>query len=517
MKDKFLRGAMILTAAGLMVKVLGSVNRILLSRLLGGEGIGLYQIAYPIYLFLISVSGAGVPIAISILIARKLAARDTQGAKRIFQVSLIFITLTGLIFALGLYFLANFFITSGIIRDARAYYALLALIPAVFLSTILGGARGYFQGEQKMTPPAISQILEQFTRVVVMLGLAYYLLPKGLEYAAAGAAFGAVPGAITGLCVLSYCYYREQKKLVPLTPQVVTPPESVLSIGKALLLLALPVSCANLMLPLVTGIDMLMVPARLEVAGFSIKEATTAFGYLAGMAMPLVSMSTIPTTSLAASVVPALSEAKILGDALTIERKTSLALRLTLLFTVPAAVGLMLLGPLLSSLLYGTLKAGAVISALAPSIVFLGLHQVTTGILQGLGYTLVPMLTMLFSALVKVGALWVLVANPLYHIEGAAWASNLNFALAAALNLGCLVFAAKVKIPWKSVARISLAAVSMGGLVFLTLTKSSEILGAKSATFLALFIGVISYMALLLLWREFTPKQVREIWKKQKK
>ena len=74
--DKFLRGAMILTLAGLMVKVIGSVNRILLSRLLGGEGIGLYQMAYPVYLLLVAISSAGIPIAISIIVSEKLAQKD---------------------------------------------------------------------------------------------------------------------------------------------------------------------------------------------------------------------------------------------------------------------------------------------------------------------------------------------------------------------------------------------------------------------------------------------------------
>ena len=212
-KDKFLRGALILTIAGLMVKIIGSVNRILLSRLLGGEGIGLYQIAYPIYLLMISISAAGIPIAISILVAQRIAKNDYIGAGRVFRISLWLMVATGMVFALALYFIAGWLINANIIRDARAYYSILALIPAVFFATILASFRGYFQGYQMMTPPAISQIIEQFVRVVVMLVLAYWLLPYGLEYAAAGAAFGAVPGSITGLIVLSWFYRKEHKKL----------------------------------------------------------------------------------------------------------------------------------------------------------------------------------------------------------------------------------------------------------------------------------------------------------------
>ena len=182
-KDKFLKGALILTVAGLMVKVIGSVNRILLSRLLGGEGIGLYQMAYPIYLLMLSVCSAG-----------KVAKNDYAQAHRIFKVTLGLMAVFGLFFALTLYGLAGFLVSTGWIRDGRAYYALVVLTPAVFFSSILASFRGYFQGYQMMTPPAVSQILEQLVRVLVMIGLAYLLLPRGLEYAAAGAAFGAVPG-----------------------------------------------------------------------------------------------------------------------------------------------------------------------------------------------------------------------------------------------------------------------------------------------------------------------------------
>ena len=205
-KDKFLRGAIILTIAGLMVKVIGSVNRILLSRLLGGEGIGLYQMAYPIYLLLLAVSSAGIPVAISIIVAEHLAKKDYGGVQQIFRLSLRLTFGLGILLAGSLVVVSNWLIGSGIIQDGRAYYALLSLTPAVFFATILASFRGFFQGHQLMTPPAVSQILEQFVRVVTMLVLAYMLLPHGLEFAAAGAAFGAVPGSITGIIVLSFFY-----------------------------------------------------------------------------------------------------------------------------------------------------------------------------------------------------------------------------------------------------------------------------------------------------------------------
>ena len=102
-KEVFLKGALILTVAGIIVKIIGSVNRIFLSRLLGGEGIGLYQMAYPIYLLALSVSSAGIPVAISIIVAEKLALGDYRGANRVFQISRAVLIATGLFFSILLF------------------------------------------------------------------------------------------------------------------------------------------------------------------------------------------------------------------------------------------------------------------------------------------------------------------------------------------------------------------------------------------------------------------------------
>ena len=461
-KDKFLKGALILTVAGLLVKVIGSVNRILLSRLLGGEGIGLYQMAYPIYLLMLSVCSAGVPVAVSIIVAEKVAKNDYAQAHRIFKVTLGLMAAFGLFFALLLYGTAGLLVSSGWIRDSRAYYALVVLTPAVFFSSILASFRGYFQGYQMMTPPAVSQILEQLVRVTVMIGLAYFLLPRGLEYAAAGAAFGAVPGGLTGLLVLTWFFRKARKEWKhKIEKQTATVAESVGSIAKRLVLLAIPVSCANLLIPVTSSIDMLLVPNGLGRAGFGVEAATTLFGYLTGMAQPLLMMAIIPTMSLAASLVPAVSEACTLQRPDEILRKTTSAFKICMLAVVPASVGMWALAGPISGTLYGTMKAAPVIAHLAPSITFLGIFQVTTGALQGIGKTMIPMWNMLFGAVVKAVAVWQLTSVAAFHILGAAWASNLNFALVAAINVFFL-YRNGIRFPVRGSLKILLASLCMG-------------------------------------------------------
>ena len=134
--------------------------------------------------------------------------------------------------------------------------------------------------------------------------------------------------------------------------QITEEPESIGKIAKRLVLLALPVSCANIMVPVTSSIDMLLVPNRLVESGFSVEEATTLFGYLTGMGMPLVMMATIPTLSLTASLVPAVSEAFTLGDRNSIDQKTNMAMKLCCLLTFPAAAGMWALAQPISCLLY---------------------------------------------------------------------------------------------------------------------------------------------------------------------
>lgn len=512
-KDTFLRGALILTVAGVVVKLIGSVNRILLSRLLGGEGIGLYQMAYPIYLLALSVSSAGIPVAISIIVAERLALSDYRGANRVFRISLALLTVTGILFTFLLYFGAGWLIENHFVRDQRAYYAIAALAPAIFFVTVLSSYRGYFQGLQMMTPTAISQIMEQFFRVVTMIVLAYMLLPHGLEFAAAGASFGAGPGAMAGLLVLLYFYYRQKKSFqYHMENQPYVKQESSFTIISRIVKLALPVSLANIMLPVVSNIDLLIVPARLEVAGYTVEQATELFGYLTGMAVALINLPTILTASLAASLVPAVSEALTLGNRQRIYQRTTTAMRIANLLTIPSFVGMCLLATPISQMLYGTPNAGNCIAILSLGIFLLGIQQVTTGVLQGLGHTTIPLVNMIVSAGVKVVMSWILTAMPELGIKGAAWATNADFGVAALLNMYFVHRYVGFSINIKDTLKAAAATVIMGGAVLLTYDGiNSHLLSNTIATLLAIAVGTVIYGLMLLLLGGVAERDIERI------
>ena len=430
--------------------------------------------------------------------------------RRVVTVSFPFLVFLGLAVSLAAYGLIPCLFSAGLIKDERAFVPMLFCVPALFLTVPLAGLRGYFQGfSGNAYLTALSQILEQFFRVAFMLVLSVWLLPKGLAMAAGGAIFGAAPGALIGLLFLLFCYRRQQhawkREGRDLT---LKEPISVPFILRELVSLALPVTLSTLMIPLVGLVEIILVPDRLLAAGFTVAASTTALGYLTGMAMPLVNMGTIPTNSLAWSTVPAISEA----HAPRIRRCTEQGPYGTAhphSFYLSRGRGYV---PVRDArfrwCLYGMKAAGPVVSALAPSVFFLGLHQVTAAILQGLGRPKIPMVNMFLGLAVKVGVLWVLAAQPRWNVIGAALATDLGLALSAMMNLAAAYRLERIVLPVKTFLRALLASLLMGGAV-LWVTRTLLVANFVTSTLGSCWCWCFPLRPQLLVLREFlhVPKR----------
>ena len=515
--ESFLKGTLILTVASFVVKVIGSLNWIFVSRILGGEGIGLYQMAFPIYFFAMSISQAGVPVAISIITAERVALKDVFGARRVFRISMTLMVFTGLLFSLLTYFGAGWLIEWQFIRDPRAYMAVVALSPTIFFVTLLASSRGYLQGWQRMTPTAVSQIVEQIFRVLTMVLFASLLLPMGLDYAAAGASLGAFAGAIGGLLVLVYYHWKLDKDIErEYGPNLAPPPgEAPAPLGaivRRIFSLALPVSAASIMLPIVSNLDLLIVPQRLEVAGYTVPQATELFGYLTGMAVPLVNLATILTASLAVSIVPAISEARALKDTQRVYNQTAAAVRISNFVCFPAFVVVFVLATPISTLIYNAPGAGPAVLVSSFSIVLLGLHQVSTAVLQGLGHPKIPMINMILAAAVKVALNWILTAIPWLGIMGAAWATAADMGVAAVINLYFIWRYIGYRMELLQLFKTMAAAAFMAGAVYLFYSFVMSTLAVNAvATFGSVFVGVIVYVAALILVRGLLEEDMARI------
>jgi len=498
-KQSFMAGAFVLAATGILTKIFGALYRIPLTWLIGDEGMGLYGMSYPIYTMLLALSTAGIPVAISKLVSEKLTQGNYRGAHRVFRLSFFILAGTGLVFSTLLFFGARPLVERGYLADPRAYYAVISIAPAVFLVSVMSAFRGFFQGMQTMVPTAMSQLVEQVVRAATALALAYYLVGRGIEYAAAGAAFGAVAGALAGLCLLLFYYTRRRSAFTGLSREQ-GGEEGSWEITKRIVTLAVPVSLASLVMPIVQNIDVVIVPARLGVAGYTIEEATALFGQLSQMAATLINLPTIITVALSMSLVPAISEAYTLGNFDLIRSRVAAAVRVTIILELPAFVGLYILAAAIMDLLYGYPEAGTALAGLAASVLFLGLHQTTSGVLQGLGRTDIPVKNLLVGAVVKVFLTYVLTAQPALGIKGAALGTVSTFVIASLLNLLAIGRLVGFSLDGKEMVLKPVLAVAVMALAVQQVFRFLlPLRGNSLATLAAIGCGVIIYGVVLFL------------------
>ncbi len=502
----FIEGAFILSAAGIIAKLMGFGYRIVLPRVIGGEGIGLYQLAYPIYTTLLVVSRSGIPVSLAKLISDRMTKGETKNAFKIFKIGRKLSIFIGIIIFLLMVFLAKPII-QFLNWDPRALYTVLAISPAVFFVSIMATYRGFFQGLQNMVPTAYSQIIEQFIRMTTMIVLVYLLIPYGIGFAAAGATFGAVTGSIAGLLVLLYIYSRKKDEIWNSIHTSKIKKYNTLNIVKDIAVLGLPVTFGALVLPLMSLVDAIIVPQRLLAAGF--ENALELYGSLSGMALVLVNFPTIITISLAASLVPAISEAFALEDSGLIKRRTENALRLTILIGLPSSVGLFILAEPLTTVIFDSAAAAIPLRVVSWGVLFITLQQTSSAILQGIGKTAIPAVNLFIGAILNGIINYILTGLPQFGIRGAALGTVVGFGTAAFLNLifvkkhtSFSIF--KKSLIFKPIISVLLMAiiVQQGFKFLLNITSTIINYNYIFSTFLAVFIGVISYGFMLLLIRE---------------
>lgn len=435
-KQSFARGAVILAAASAISRLLGVVYIIALPRIIRDEGMGLMQMVRPIYSFAVILSVAGLPVALSKLVAEQMAIGSMRGARQVFRWALGIMLTLGFVFT-GALLLGGRWLVAIIVRDPLAYPVLMAMTPSIVLLSAIAALRGFFQGMQYMTPSAASQVVEQVGRVGSMLVLAITFMPRGVEYGAAGASLGGALGSLVGLVILSIYYvtwHRTTKDVHSSQARQDTSRVSGWRVLRRLFSLSLPMVLGSMLWPTMQMIDTGLVPLRMQAAGFSVEAIRESLGYL-GMALSLMHFPNVLTTALAVTLVPAVAEAEALNAHRQIRHRVTEALRLTMLFGIPSSTGLLCLAGPISTLLFGYGQVAEPLQILAVGTLAVGVFQVCSGILQGLGLVLLPVYSLIVGVLFKLGLNYWLTALPVLGIKGAAWGTVTGFCVAGLLNL----------------------------------------------------------------------------------
>lgn len=503
-KQSLIKGTVILGVAGIIAKFMGLFFRWPLIMLIGDEGIGYYQMSYPLYMFFIA-SASGIPVAISKMVSERRAVNDNHGVILVLRKALL------LMFIMGGGFSAFMLIFSkqliGVLRwDAKAYYSLIGIATAPIFISLMSAFRGFFQGLQNMNPTAVSQIIEQFGRVVVGVGLAYILLPKGIEYSAGGAAFGAAAGGILGGIYLLIKYIKIRKEL---NVKKIKDDTEVLS---RLLYIAIPVSLGATVGTIMSLIDSGLVPQKLLDAGYDYKEAAILYGQLTGKAFVLVNIPLTLSIALCASLVPIIAEAFVLNKKYEVVNKVDIAIKLSFVIALPSFLGLFFLAPQLLNLIFPGHGDGAtILKYLSISIPFIILAQTTTAILQGIGKYIMPVLNLAVGCVVKIIITIFLVPMPMFNIYGAVLGTILGYIVSAILNLRLLKKTLNINIDYYNVmikpAYASVLMIIAVVIIYMNVynyTRSNNI-----ACILGVLSGVIVYLLLILVFKIFSYDYIK--------
>ncbi len=522
--NKFLKGAAILGVAGILVKIMGVFFRLPLTNWIGAEGISYYSSVYPIYVFFLTLSTAGIPVAISKMVSERVVVNNYGGAHKVFHTSLLFMAAFGFV-SFMLMHLGAGFIEDVVLKNPGTSLSIQAIAPSLFFVPIMSAYRGYFQGRQNMNPTALSQFFEQLFRVVVGLSLAYYLIPAGLEATNAGATFGCTAGAVAGLVVVIAIYLwnlpairskiRRNKSKEKL--------ESTSAIIRRLLIIAVPITIGASILPLMETIDSAVIMRRLQASGWSLVESKVLWGRLGGYCNSLIGLPQAFTQAVVMSLVPAIAASFSIGKMNDVKETTKLGMRSAMLISFPCAVGMFSLAEPILHLLYPRKLAEATaavptLQIMCVGIIFMSALQTLTGALQGVDKQVVPVKNLAIGSLVKLVLTYILVGIRPINVNGGPIGTIVAYIIATALNAAHLKKDINVKFDYSmTYFKPALASILMGIAAFAGYKLLFFITASNAvSTLLAIAIGVVCYVVLVFVLKAITKEELARLPKGDK-
>lgn len=533
----FIEGAMIIAVANILVKIIGAVFKIPLDRfVLQTDGMALYNTSYTIYNLLFVISTAGLPTAISKLVAESDSRGDFVGSRKILHVSFWLLLCLGgagtLILGLG----ARFF--SGLVGYPDAYLTMVAMSPSLLFVSCMSALRGYFQGKHNMLPTAVSEVIEALAKLMIGLSLAYVLLPKGKPYAAAGAIFGVTVGSVLALLFLTLYYVKGRRKTAADQKTDMTNRRVLKDIVK----IAVPITLGVSVFTLTSFIDTAMVTNQMksyiydsQAADSSVranlteekeetfsafseagddrekvteKKAAFIYGYLV-RAITMFNMPAIVIAAIATSVVPAIATANAKQDKKKSRGYTKSALLIAVVLALPCAVGMSLLAKPIFTLVYGDGSFSVLLTVMGLAVAFLTLVQIANAVLQAWGKVWVPVINMLIGGAVKIGVNLLLVSRPAINIAGAPIGTLLCYITVVTLDLAAISRTIGVRLPLSELfVKPLLCTMLMGLVTFGSYRVFLPMLGYKAAMVGSILLSAIVYLLAVLFSKTLRREEI---------
>ena len=434
LKRSIISGTIVLILAGFVVRILGFFYRIYLSNLIGAEGMGLFQLIFPLYSLIILTLTSGISIAVSKLVATELAVNHLINLRRITSCALIMVVSAGIVVS-ALIVLYVDFITNFILRDSRTYYSLILLIPCIPVIAAASAIKGYFYGVQNTVPTAISQIVEQGVKIGLVVALAGWFLNVELQYACAIATLGMALGEIANLAVLYILYNLKKNKTgVSKTKKGFKRKRHII---KEILSISIPISFNRFVTSIMFAVETILIPSRLLASGLGHQQSMEQFGRMTGMAMPLVFFPSLVTSALATTLVPAISEELSLKKMKSVNSLIAKSIKLTLVLGFVFTAIFICFPNDIGDAIYKNQNIGSILYALSFTGIFLYLQQTLLGIMNGLDKQTIAFRNSLVGNSIRI--LFVYFFIPIYGVIGYIWGIFLSSAIVCVLNLSTVI------------------------------------------------------------------------------
>lgn len=517
----FLIQGSILAAAGILVRLIGLLYKVPMTRILGTEGIGYYNTAYEIYNIGLILSSYSLPLAISKLIAARRIRGRYQDARRVYLCGMAFGVAVGTAMTAILLF-GSSWITETIFKSPGSALPLAVMAPTVLVFSIMGIIRGYFQGFGNMIPTSVSQIIEQVIHAAVSIVASYFFLrwfadtASPASYGAAGGTLGTLTGALAALIFLSALMLRHRNRQAELyrQPQSVSV-ESWKSVFWSLLITLTPIILSQFVYQLSGSVDNSMFGQIMSAKGLTEKERMSLLGVYGGEYRLLTNVPVAIASSLGTSMIPSIVASKTQRDFPAVQKKIRLTVKFNMLIAIPCAVGMGVLAGPVMQLIFGDHSALArdLLTIGAPAVIFFSLSTVTNAVLQGIDLMRKSVTHSAISLALHVVLVYVLLQHCNMGVYGLV-IGNVTFALAVCiLNWLAIGKALKYRQEVRTTFLLPLlSSVIMGAFALAVYRLTTSITGYYQLGILvSVPLAMILYGVLIILTKSVTEEELPDM------
>lgn len=506
-KDSFIYGSIIMLFMNIIIRIIAFSYEVFLSRLLGAEGVGLYQIAMSTIMTFLMITISGIPTSVTRLTAEHNSRNDYATIEAIYRYTILFNFIISLILCSILFVLADF-ISINIFKNKDMLIGTYLLAPGIILISISHVIRGYYYGLKNIMTPSIGEICEQSTRFIIVIFLLYYLKPTNPATGAVITILGISIGEIFNILWTTsskkriYKYKLKRIGSIKILPKV--------------LLYALPLSITGFVNIILRFSNIILIPNRLMASGYSNSEAIATLGRITGMAIPLLSLPYVVTFALVTNLIPNLTEKKALNKNREIEADILLSLKMTFLVSIPLTVLYITLSKSIAIFLYNDLYVAEIIRIMGFGTILMAVEHVYTGMLYGLNKNITIMINNIVGMIIRIVITYVLVGNPQYGLNGFYIAFYLSDITITLLNILTLRSIVKIKVNYiDMLGKPLIASVFMIGFLYLSNFSLENLQYSNPIAFVSnLVIASFAYFFILIITRAI-PKKV--FTKKNKK